>query len=126
MHALLLDQVTQQNVKSWHGSQVGAGFDIYLEELPPGSYYLVVGTDIDNDYTICDDGDLCEVYLSNTQVNLIELGDSDFELGPFVLGFPVPDLESEGANSSAVSNFMDAGKSVKQNPARIFGNLRIK
>ena len=126
MHALLLDQVTQQNVKSWHGSQVGTGFDIHLEDIPPGTYFLVVGTDIDNDYSICDDGDLCEVYLSNTQVSLIELGNSDFELGPFVMGFPVPDLESESASSSAVSNFMDAGKPVKQSPARIFGILRLK
>jgi serine protease len=106
VYGLLLDPWTLQNVKFWHGPQTSSGFDILLRDNPPGTYYLMVGTDLDNDFTICDEGELCELYPSNSQVTGIEVENRDLELGTFRMSFPVPVLRSAREGSGPVTNAM--------------------
>jgi serine protease len=103
VYALLLDQWTLGNVKYWQGPQLSNGFDIELKDLPPGRYYLLVSTDLDKDYIVCDDGELCELYPSNSTISPIDIVNQDVELGRFRLGFPVPDLKSQAASNAPIT-----------------------
>lgn len=40
-------------------------YNYTLDNLPPGDYYLLLLQDNDNDFTLCEEGDLCEMYPSN-------------------------------------------------------------
>jgi serine protease len=122
VYALLLDQWTLQNVKTWHGQQINTGFDFDFNNLPPGTNYLMVSTDLDHDFTVCDDGELCELYPSNSEISGIVIANSDIQLGTFRMGFPTPDLKSAGDNGNAVLNSMDDNASVNsanQGPGKI-------
>jgi serine protease len=112
VYALLLDQWTTQNVKFTEGPQVGSGFDVDLEDLPPGTYYLMVSTDIDNDNTVCDEGELCEFYPNNSVIDGIVITDSNINLGTFRMGFPVPQLKSGGQGTNAVVNTLSDVKTT--------------
>lgn len=109
IYALMLSQWTFQNVKTWEGPQQSNGFDHLFENLPPESYYLLVGTDLDHDYTICDEGELCEYYPSNSVPSPIKITDRDLELGVFRLTFPTPSLGSVNEESDQVQNSMSTG-----------------
>jgi serine protease len=119
VYALMLDQWTVQNVKSWDGPQDGIGFDISLTDSPPGEYFLMVSTDLDNDFEVCDDGELCELYPSNSTVDTIKIDDRDVQLGTFRMTFPIPFLKSAGQGPAAIVNSMAPASSVKPEPIRI-------
>ena len=87
-YAVLFDIWTFGNVKQWQGSITSGEYPIELNSLPPGSYFLMVGSDIDNDFTICDPGEFCQIYPLNSQAIEIVVSDQDVQLGNFSMGFP--------------------------------------
>jgi serine protease len=101
LYALLLDSWTLGNVKQWDGLAAGGEFFINLPANPPGTYYLMVGSDIDHDFTVCDPGDLCQIYPLNSQPGEIVITDNNVQLGRFSLRFP-DDTDAVGASSKAL------------------------
>jgi serine protease len=112
VYTLLLDQWTGQNVKMDQGPQVGSQFNIDLKDMPPGTYFVMVSTDLDNDNIVCDEGELCEFYPNNSEVEGVVISNSDVALGNFRMGFPTPDLKSSGQSSSSVVNSLSADKNT--------------
>jgi serine protease len=106
VYALILDQWTLSNLKEWEGAQRENGFDIQLDDLPPGTYYLLVSTDLDRDRIVCDDGELCELYPGGSLVEPIRIENADVELSTFSMGFPTLQLKSSDQSASALSNSM--------------------
>ncbi len=100
LYALLLDNWTFGNVKQWDGLSIGGEYSINLASNPPGSYFLMVGTDIDHDFTICDAGELCQIYPLNSQASEIIVSDRDVQLGSFTMGFP---NDIDGGNTSTAA-----------------------
>jgi len=88
LYALLLDSWTLGNVKQWDGIAVSSEYSLQFDSNPPGRYFLMIGSDIDNDFTVCDAGELCQFYPLNNQVSEIIVSGSDVQLGNFTMGFP--------------------------------------
>jgi len=88
LYALLLDSWTYGNVKQWDGLAISGDYTITLDSNPPGTYFMMVGSDIDNDGTVCDPGEFCQAYPLNSQASEIIVAGSNVQLGNFTLGFP--------------------------------------
>lgn len=97
--ALLLDEWTLQNVKQWTGKEESAQLAVKLDDSPPGTYYLMVSTDNDNDYEICDEGELCSIYPNSSTPGPIEIVDGNITLGSFIMSYPSDDFSSSSAAS---------------------------
>lgn len=52
-------------------------YSFNLNSLPEGSYYIVAGTDRDNDFIICDEGEACGFYPTSDQPIVIQLNNGD-------------------------------------------------
>lgn len=101
LYALLLDEWTFGNVKQWDGLPVGNEYSLSLDSNPPGSYFLMLGSDIDNDFTVCDPGEFCQIYPLNSQASEIVIENMNVQLGNFTMGFPL-DEDSGGLSSGAL------------------------
>ena len=99
-YALLLDSWTFGNVKQWQGPISSGEYPIDFKSLPPGRYFLMVGSDIDNDFSVCDPGEFCQIYPLNSQASEIVLSDKNVQLGNFIMGFPD---DADGGNVSAAA-----------------------
>jgi serine protease len=99
LYALLLDSWTFGNVKEWSGLAFSDEYLINLDSNPPGRYFLLIGSDIDNDFVVCDSGEFCQMYPLNSQASEIIVSDRDVQLGNFFMGFP--DDNNSGNVSSA-------------------------
>lgn len=44
---------------------VAGAYPFRFENVPPGDYVLAAGTDMDNDFIICDDGEACAMFPAN-------------------------------------------------------------
>ncbi|MDJ0652792.1 MAG: S8 family serine peptidase [Xanthomonadales bacterium] len=64
--------------------------------LLPGDYYVVAGTDIDNDGFICDDGELCGAWPTLAEIQVISVEQDNLDLGEFVIA-PLPARTSTAA-----------------------------
>jgi len=112
-YALLLDNWTFGNVKQWNGAAVESNYSIYLNSNPPGKYYLLVGSDIDNDMSVCDAGEVCQFYPLTSQASEIEVSSQNVQLGSFTMGFPgnsnAGDLSSAtfGSSGEGRSNYSE-------------------
>jgi serine protease len=80
-----------------------------ISNVPAGSYYIVAGSDNDNDQIFCDAGESCAVYPSFANFGPIEMGSTDLNLG----GFPIaPDTLGIGSNGTAAAALQDLDKSA--------------
>ena len=61
-YLLLLDPATFDTVDSVEGPTLGQRVPFELSSVPSGSYYVISGTDLDNDGYICDDAEACGAY----------------------------------------------------------------
>ncbi len=100
LYVLLIDPLTGQ-VAYWTTSQASAGnYPYSLPAVLQGNYYVVAGTDMDNDGFICDAGEACGAQFTLTDPALIRI------TAPLTLGaFPVtPDVGTlSGATSGSSS-----------------------
>jgi serine protease len=102
LYGILLDPVTFANVKQWGGDIGNSGYSISLPENVPGEYFLLVGSDLDNDFVLCDPGEYCQYYPTATEVNLIAVEDQDEIIGTFTIGPPPNFVEPEGPGANAL------------------------
>lgn len=54
----------------------GGGYTFAFDDVESGDYFLVAGSDIDNDGNICDNGEACAEYPTNGLPEPIRLGDT--------------------------------------------------
>ena len=97
----------RRNVKQWEGFGLDGVYNIALEENPPGTYFLMVGSDMDNDASICDAGEFCQLYPLNSRASEIVISGQDVQLGQFLMGFP--DDNDDGTVSA---NSFDAVETI--------------
>ncbi len=122
-YALLLDSWTLSTVMQWQGLAVNNEYPISFTNVQPGSYFLIVGSDNDNDFTICDQGELCQVYpLNNLPSEIIVFWDQNTDLGLFSMGFPDDVGGSNSSSSIGDPESQDENPNVSNIKAMIDGS----
>ena len=94
-YAVLVEAFTFDELADWEGLAVESQYSVSFNDVPFGFYFLVVGSDVDNDFEICDEGEFCQIYPLNYAPDLVIVFDQDVDLGLFTLRFP-EDLDTEG------------------------------
>ena len=92
-------------------------YQITFNNVPFGSYLLLVGSDVDNDSLPCIDdelefveGEFCQLYPLNSSPSGIIVYDRDIDLGLFTLRFP------EDLGGSSVTSSVGETESQNENP----------
>lgn len=106
-YVLLIDSVTGTTAEGL-GVQVGANgeYAFALPPILPNDYFVLVGSDLDNDYIVCDPGESCGAYSSLDQPSRIQLRNSNITLPTFAV---VPDVGLLGSSTPAVTISGKAG-----------------
>ncbi len=90
-YVLLIDTVDFRVLDQWQGAVEGGSYRYQFDNVlfPAGrEYYVVGGTDLDNDYLICDFGEACGIYFSPGDFRTIGVDDVHNGLD-FITGFGV-------------------------------------
>ncbi|MDJ0852366.1 MAG: S8 family serine peptidase [Myxococcota bacterium] len=85
---LLLDPDTLDTMRSMELNASGGVYSFQFNDVAPGDYLLVAGSDIDNDLTICDAGEACGAFQTLDQPERITVDSSRLTLD-FGTGFGV-------------------------------------
>jgi len=86
-HILLLDSTGQSVLRRLTASSVGGLYYYTFANLPPGTYTVVAGTDMDNDGDICDAGEACGGYPSASLPGPVEIMSTNVSGIDFVTEF---------------------------------------
>lgn len=114
IYAVLFDAETLEGVDQVSGLVQSGQYPFSFSDVAVGQYTLIVGTDMDNDGFICDDGEACGGYPTLSQV--VELAVSGDRSGlDFVATFQasVPASQNASAGKNALSNSLLNGKGFK-------------
>ena len=90
-YVLLIDATDFSVLEQWQGAAEGGSYRYQFDNVPfPAGreYYVVGGTDLDNDFLLCDFGEACGVYFSSGDFRTIGAGDAHSGLD-FITGFGV-------------------------------------
>lgn len=101
-YALLLDAYTLVPQYWWGGNQQSVDYDVKFEGVVPSLYYLIMGSDMDLDQYICDEGEFCQIYPIDSDPKLIEITSEDYSLGSFTISIPSPNLGATQASAVLV------------------------
>jgi serine protease len=88
VYALLLDSETFVTLAVDVVSASGGNYLYAFTDVPDGFYYLVAGSDNDNDFFICDPGESCGTYPTTSLLEIIIL-DRDLSGRDFPIGYNV-------------------------------------
>jgi serine protease len=80
----------------------GAAAGVYeysFAELDAGIYYVVAGTDNDNDGDLCDEGEACGAYATLSLPDAIRLGTDDIAARDFLIGYRPDILAAQAAGA---------------------------
>ncbi|MDO6687826.1 MULTISPECIES: S8 family peptidase [unclassified Agarivorans] len=80
VYILLLDSETSETKYTQLSSMSNGVFSFNFAEVREGSYRLYVSTDLDNDYVICDQGELCGAYPVRNNITPVEVSSDLKEL----------------------------------------------
>ena len=98
LHDLDEDETEAQFVARAENGEYPYRFD----QVPPGRYEIIAGSDADNDLFICDPGEACGAWLSTDQPILVELqqdlSELDFPI-EYLISIPNGAKVSQGENS---------------------------
>ncbi len=87
---LLIDAQSQETVDTLGVAAVAGRYSYDFVNIPPGDYYLISGSDSDNDFLICDAGESCGGYPLADQPQVLSLTNNrsgvDFD-SSFGVGF---------------------------------------
>ncbi len=78
-YVLLVDPATDEVVRQQALDVVGPATTYALSSVPPGSYVLVVGSDLNNNGVICDDGEACGAYPVYAEPGTVRPGTADLD-----------------------------------------------
>jgi serine protease len=98
-YVLLVDPISFETISSSEVSAVNGQYLWSLPGVPSGSYYLVAGSDLDNDLFICDPGEACGGYPTTESITPITVSGAVGGLN-FITGF---NNGISGANTGAPS-----------------------
>lgn len=76
LYILLLDAATGETVQQVDVLAGSGGYSFTFSDVPPGTYQVITGTDLNNDNFVCDPGEACGTYLTLDAPKLLEV-DSD-------------------------------------------------
>lgn len=74
---VLVDAVTQQSVAATQSTLNAHGYEFSFTGVAPGDYYVVAGSDLDNDKFICDGGEACGAYGAHNDILPVTVSDQD-------------------------------------------------
>jgi len=97
IYILLIDDATGQTVAEASELPRAGNYTFEFSEVPTGTYQIYAGTDLDNDFLICDAGEACGAWLTIDQPQPIELA-SDRDSIEFAIEYLVviPTLSTTG------------------------------
>lgn len=113
VYALLIDPYTLNTVAFGLGTYAQGRYTFAVSGVLPGQYYLVAGSDIDHDNSICDPGEACGFYPSSGDAELITVPQTG-ALPPFTV---TPDV---GGLGTSVQN-----SALKQQAAGLRGPISL-
>jgi serine protease len=97
IYILLIDDTTEQVVAEASALPSSGDYAFDFGEVPAGTYQIYAGTDLDNDFLICDPGEACGAWLTIDQPQSITLAsdreDVDFAIEYLVV---IPTIASTG------------------------------
>jgi serine protease len=102
-YALLLDAYTLTSQYWWSGKQQSENYNIGFEGVVSGYYYLMVGSDMDGDGLICDEGEFCRIYPTENDPKIIEVNNGDRSIGNFTMTVPSPKIGVSQASAVLVN-----------------------
>lgn len=118
-YILLLDSETEDVVLQDEANVISAGYAFRflddgdeIDDLEPGDYLLVAGSDLDNDGRICDGGEACAVYPVRNLAEVINLTEA-------ITGLSF----STGYQDTFDSGSLSAGSAAATNRARSYRRL---
>ena len=117
-YAVMIDGTTFEEVASWEGLATEGQYPVMFNDVPFGFYFLVVGSDIDNDFDFCDAGEFCQLYPLNYVPDPIIVYDRDIDLGMFTLRFP-----EDGGIGGLLPSTDETGS--ESDDSRIFDLMRL-
>ena len=83
----MIDQATDTTVATKKSYNEGGTYSFTFSDVSPGSYFIVAGTDSDNDGYICDPGEACGGYPTIDLLQAIQIVDSGRDDLNFATGF---------------------------------------
>jgi serine protease len=90
-YVLLLDPDSMQALYYATAQPAGDGRQSFrIENVAPGSYLLVGGSDADNDGAVCDAGESCGSYREGADIAPVEVADEDLDGLQFESGYTLP------------------------------------
>ena len=95
---LLVDSESLETVDMAVAEPLGGGQQGFrIVDVSPGSYFLISGSDADNDSFICDPGESCGGYPRPGEHSVIEVSGSDIEGLDFPAGYSFTGPTAQGA-----------------------------
>ena len=88
-YMLLVNQATGKTIHTVTATSTAGQYVYSFNSVVPGNYYIVAGTDLDNDTYICDPGEACGGYPTLGQLSAIQVIDSDITGIDFSTNFKV-------------------------------------
>ena len=96
----LLDGSRPDEIREIVDAGVGAGvYDYSFAGLDAGIYFVVAGTDNDNDGELCDEGEACGAYATLSLPDGIRLGTDDIADRDFLIGYRPDILAAQAAGA---------------------------
>lgn len=74
---VLVNAQSQQSVASTQATPGAQGYEFTFTGVTAGDYYVVIGSDLDNDKYICDRGEACGTYSANGEILSVTVRDQD-------------------------------------------------
>lgn len=98
VYVLVIDALTYQVVYFAEINSNNGNYAWSLPQVLPGNFYILAGTDMDNDQFICDAGEACGAYLTLSDPSQLSINQS-VTLSPFAV-FPDSGILSSSAAAS--------------------------
>ena len=74
---VLIDAQTQKSVAATQATYSSLGYEFSFTHVALGDYYVVAGSDLDNDQYICDGGEACGAYSTQSDMLAVAVRDQD-------------------------------------------------
>ncbi len=84
---ILIDPVTKETYDTVQAANVEGSYSYAFTDVAPGDYFIVGGTDSDNDGYICDSGEACGGYPTVELLEPVTIGSSGYTSLNFTTGF---------------------------------------
>jgi subtilisin family serine protease len=115
IYSILFDTDTLQMAAITQSSAVNGQYDLEISDIPAGVYYLISGSDSDNDGFVCGNTEACAVYGDQDQANYLIVNDNmtDLQLNSYFRVSPKAQPSSVGPVSAPHVNYVEAPCGIK-------------